>query len=401
MRPQQEELARATRDKRHQRRVARALDRALEHARAVEPVTLDLAQDRYIIFSDQHRGARNRADDFRWSERAYNAALAKYHTMGHVLVVLGDAEELWQERAGVVIEAYQHTLELEARFHRDGRYLRVWGNHDDAWSSEILVRLYLQPVFGEPTLRVPEFLRLRVVDGAEELGTLFLVHGHQGTGASDRWSRLARIPVRYVWRNVQRATGHGWSTPATDWRLREGHNLALYSWAVRQPGLVLIAGHTHRPVFKSKSHAAQAQEELEAAERRLAATPGDPGLREEVGHLAAELEWVRTRENQRSGPEGVTEMEVPCYFNTGCCSFRNGHVTGLEIADGEIRLVRWPDDDNRPRARVLARASLREVLAACTRVEAHTKEPPRSDRGGSLSSASGGGSSWNSRPAAG
>jgi predicted phosphodiesterase len=279
-------------------------------------------------------------------------------------VVLGDAEELWQERADVVVRAYQHTMELEARFHHEGRYHRVWGNHDDAWSSAVLVHLFLEPVYGAP-LPVSEFVRVRVVEDGEELGTLFLVHGHQGTGASDRWSRLARIPVRYVWRNVQRATGYGWSTPATDWALREKHNVALYSWALRQPDLVLIAGHTHRPVFKSRSHAAQIQEELEAAERELAVTPGDRRLREEVGHLAAELEWVRARENQRSGPEGITEMEVPCYFNTGCCSFRNGHITGIEIADGEIRLVRWPNDDDRPRSQVLASASLREVLAAC------------------------------------
>jgi hypothetical protein len=364
MRTQQEELARATGDDRYRVRVARALDRALAQARLEEPVTLDLTRDRCIIFSDQHRGARNRADDFRWAERAYNAALAKYFAMGHRLVMLGDVEELWQERAGVVIDAYRHTMELEARFHQAGRYLRLWGNHDDAWSSRALVHLYLDPVYGGPRLRVWEQLLVRVVEGERELGTLFLVHGHQGTGTSDRWSRLARIPVRYVWRNVQRATGYGWSTPATDWLLRARHNVALYSWAVRQPGLVLIAGHTHRPVFKSKAHADQVQEELEAAERRLAAAPDDPRLRESVGDLAAELEWVRSQGSQRSGPEGVTEMEVPCYFNTGCCSFRNGHITGIEIADGEIRLVRWPDDDNRPQARILARTSMREVLAA-------------------------------------
>jgi predicted phosphodiesterase len=364
-RTQEEQLSRATRDDRYRRGVGRALDQVLRRARREEPVTLDLARDRYIVFSDQHRGTRNRADDFRWAERAYNAALANYFVLGHHLVMLGDVEELWQERAGAVIEAYRHTMELEARFHQEGRYQRIWGNHDDAWSAGPLVQLYLDPVYGAPPLQVREHLLVRVVDAEEELGTLLLVHGHQGTGTSDRWSRLARIPVRYVWRNVQRATGYGWSTPSTDWLLRARHNVALYTWAERQPGLVLIAGHTHRPVFKSKAHADQVREELDAAERRLAEDPGDAQLRAAVGALAAELEWVRSQGNQRSGPEGVTEMQVPCYFNTGCCSFRNGHITGLEIADGEIRLVRWPDDDNKPRARVLASAPLREVLEAC------------------------------------
>jgi predicted phosphodiesterase len=365
MQNQHEQLARATRDTRYQRRVAAALDRALKEAAREEPHVLDLARDRWVIFSDQHRGARNRADDFRWSERAYNAALAKYHTMGHHLAVLGDADELWQERPRAIIDAYQHTLELEARFHHDGRFLRIWGNHDDAWAEDVLVKHYLQPVYGPPDLRVREHVLLRVVDGPAELGTILLLHGHQGTATSDRWSRLARIPVRYVWRNIQRATGYGWSTPATDWRLRARHNVALYSWAARQPGLVLVAGHTHRPVFKSKSHADEVREELEAAERELAAAPDDRQMRVTVANLAAELEWIRTQDAQRSGPEGTTEMEVPSYFNTGCCSFRNGHITGIELAEGEIRLVRWPDDTGRPRARVLASAALRDVLAAC------------------------------------
>jgi hypothetical protein len=57
----------------------------------------------------------------------------------------------------------------------------------------------------------------------------------------------------------------------------------------------------------------------------------------------------------------------PCYFNTGCCSFGDGDVTGVEIADSEIRLVRWPDNDGLPAPKVLARADLREVLRLVAR----------------------------------
>jgi hypothetical protein len=39
-------------------------------------------------------------------------------------------------------------------------------------------------------------------------------------------------------------------------------------------------------------------------------------------------------------------------------------VTGLEIVDGNIRLVRWLDDDAAPKAKVLAEEPLREILAA-------------------------------------
>jgi hypothetical protein len=37
----------------------------------------------------------------------------------------------------------------------------------------------------------------------------------------------------------------------------------------------------------------------------------------------------------------------PTYFNTGCCCFANGSITGIEIADGQIRLIKWNQDEGR------------------------------------------------------
>lgn len=360
------EAAHRRREEVFQRQIAGALDEALQRTAAAEsggvPV-LDLDADRTIIFSDQHRGVRNRADDFRRCERAYNAALSYYYALGHTLIVLGDAEELWEERPGAVVSAYAYSLELEARFHQDGRYLRFWGNHDDAWRYPEMVRQHLEPFF--PGLTVREGLRLRALRGGRELGHLFLVHGHQGTDSSDRYAAASRLFVRYAWRNFQRLTNFSRNTPARDWRLRERHDAAMYRWAEAQDRLILITGHTHRPVFKSKTHAAQVQEALRAAEVRLLEAPNDPALRQRVADLAAELQWVRAQEQARPGPEGEIEMECPCYFNTGCCSYLDGDVTGLELADGEVRLVRWPDDEERPKPQVLARAHLEEMFAAC------------------------------------
>lgn len=361
-------ITRATHDQGYQRQVGEALDDALTRAER-ETYLLNLASDRYVIFSDQHRGTRNRADDFRHSERAYNAALARYFRMGYTLVVLGDAEELWEERPASVLKAYDHSLRLEAQFHQAGRYLRFWGNHDDEWRAEEKVRGSLQPLFGGPDLQVRECLKLSVVENDRELGALFLVHGHQGTDASDRWSGYSRVFVRYFWRTYQRATGRSLNTPAKDWVLREKHNIAMYRWAEKQAGLVLIAGHTHRPVFESQSRSGQVREELEAVEAQLAATPDDEDLLGKASDLAAELEWVRAQENQKPGLEGELEgtspMTKPCYFNTGCCCYADGDITGIEIDRGKIRLVRWPNDEEQPKAQCLAEASLRDVLVRC------------------------------------
>ena len=61
----------------------------------------------------------------------------------------------------------------------------------------------------------------------------------------------------------------------------------------------------------------------------------------------------------------MIEFRKPSYFNTGCCAFLDGYVTGLEISIGEIRLVRWPDDEDLPKPKVLAKAKLKDVFAAC------------------------------------
>lgn len=348
--------------------ISRALDAAFERAGSgnggAATGTLDLAADRYIIFSDLHRGARNGADDFWRAERAYNAALAYYLRKGHTLVVLGDVEELWEERPWPVLKAYGHTFALEARFHQQGRYYRVRGNHDDEWQYARRVKRRLGKLYGPPELVVYESLLLEVVEGGELLGRLFLIHGHQGTSESDRFASLARQFVRYIWRPVQRLTHWSFNTPATTWRLRQKHNRLLYNWAESRSGLVLIAGHTHRPVFGSESHEAQLLAQLAELET-VAGGEASPEQLEEQAVVLAELEWVRAQEAQVPKAANEPPPTKPCYFNTGCCCFSDGDITGLEIAGGEIRLVRWPDQARDPRPHVLARGSLRDVLAAC------------------------------------
>lgn len=350
------------------RLIQEELDRLYEEltAASTEPQPFDLSSDRFVIFSDQHRGARNRADDFRRCERAYNAALAYYYHMGYTLVVLGDAEELWEERPGPVVRTYQHTLELEARFHRAGRYLRVWGNHDDDWRFPDKVKAHLAPIFGERPLPVPEGYLFHVRHNGERIGELVLVHGHQGSATSDRFAGLSKFFVRYLWRPFQRLTNYSVNTPATDWSLRAARDRGIQRWAALQPApTVVICGHTHRPVFASQTHADQLARELEAVHRKLQTHPNDRDLRAEMSLLEAEIEWVRAQEHQEPGEEGAApDPGPPHYFNTGCCSFLDGDVTGFELADGDIRLVRWPDNDGAPSPQILRSASLGEVYGA-------------------------------------
>lgn len=250
---------------------ARGLERVLTADEKVLVLKTELNQGRYIIFSDLHKGQRDGADDFRKCERAYNAALGYYLMKGYTLFALGDVEELWECRPKNVIAAYKYNLQLEVKFHAAGTYFRFYGNHDDDWAHDGAVTRYLQPLYGSVPLTVFEAARITVTDAGQSLGTIFLIHGHQGTSFSDRHRGVSRFFVRFVWRPIQRVTGVISTTPAKDWELREKHGLAMHQWASSKSKLILIAGHTHRPVMMSRSHSGQVLDELGKAKEALAA----------------------------------------------------------------------------------------------------------------------------------
>jgi hypothetical protein len=340
---------------RYQRNIAHGLSRAF-HLSGPNEITLDHQEIRYIIFSDHHRGGKARTDDFRLCESAYMAALGYYLEKDYTLVALGDIEELWSSTLDNVLQTYPDTVALEREFHQAGRYLRFYGNHDDLWSDHHHVKRHLEPLYRGP-LPVWGGMRIAVRGNGGEMGTLFLTHGHQGEFWSDRHGRLGRWGAQKFLRPYKRLTRTPSVTPATDHQLRKRHNVAMYLWAARQPHTVLIAGHTHKPVFLTES----STNELQV---RLQAKRSDPfASREEIALDRAELEWILAQQRLRcSDVDEELRPLTPCYFNTGCCSFRDGDVTGIEISDGMVRLVHWPDEHKRPLPKILATASLEDVF---------------------------------------
>jgi hypothetical protein len=313
-------------------RIARDLSRVL-----VAPTTprrdLDLrSAHRFAILSDQHKGARDRADAFRQCEPAYRAALASYRERGFTLVLLGDVEELWKQGFSTVRRHYEDLIRFEGSFGPD-RYVRIFGNHDDDWMSPARVAKDLAPLM--PVDAVYEGLRFDVRDGDRAVGTLFLVHGHQGTLFSQRWRGLSRFFLR-IWRPLQRLFGFQVKTPSTNPCLRGDHDRAMYAWAAAQAKVILIAGHTHRPVWSSRTHLQKLQAERAALE--AAGDPADPTYTARLAALDAEI----AKRQVEHPPCHDTVKTVPAYFNTGCCIFDDGDITGIELEDDVLRLVKWP-----------------------------------------------------------
>lgn len=340
----------------YQQTVARELDALLSRIRATQQDTMpsyDIDTGRMIVFSDQHRGAGNGADDFQRSKQAYNAALAYYFQRGHTLIEVGDVEELWEERPSAVGRQHLYSMQLSAQFHRAGRYFKIWGNHDDEWQYPAMVEKHLLPIYGDD-IRVHEGVEMKIIKDGNEKGRMLFVHGHQGTTYSDKYRHASRVFVRWVWRPIQRMTNISRNTSAKSWVLREKQNIALYEWAKQKEGLILFAGHTHRPVFDSLNLSSQIEAKIQA----LCSTPGaGPQYEADLANLHAELAWARSQDDGLYGMEGAANAGVPiarrCYFNTGCCCYRDGDITGLELLGNTIHLVRWPDNKGKPRPEIL------------------------------------------------
>jgi hypothetical protein len=320
--------------------------------------SIDLASLRAVVLSDHHRGRGDGADDFRRCEPAYCAALGWYLEEGYELWLLGDVEELWENGSRDVLRRYRDVLELERAF--GDRLHRFYGNHDMAWRDARLVARRLAAY--APAGGVREAVRIAITDGGEPLGKLFLVHGHQGTIDSGNLLVVpfSRLAVRFFWGTLQRSLGFASTSPSSDALLRGKHDGAMASWADKQPeALVMIAGHTHHPVFAGTEPpdlAAEAAAAKAAYERSVKSGSGAAAAR-------ADLELAEARVRRRQ-PYEPPALRRPSYFNTGCCSFGDGDVTGLELADGQIRLVRWLDDGGRATPHRLQQRDLREVFAA-------------------------------------
>jgi hypothetical protein len=294
--------------------------------------------ERYVIFSDQHKGGRTLADDFLPCENTYRKALAYYYQQGYTLVVLGDVEELWEEDPQTVLDSYREVFELEAEFYRDSRYLRIYGNHDNFWHFRRNVDDYLDPIY--PGIAPVEGAVLAFSQGESQIGEILLVHGNQGIFDVGAVSNFSRIVVRIFWRTFQKLTGKGRTTPAEDACLRGKHDTLMYNWADKQNRLILIAGHTHRPIWSSMTHLEQLRNQLFTLQ---CATPRPKDYKTQVARLQAEIQ----KRIKQHPPCNDTFKTNPCYFNTGCCSFSDGDITGIELDGGLIRLIKWEQENGR------------------------------------------------------
>ncbi len=308
-------------------------------------IPFELQTGKFIIFSDQHKGIHDNADDFALAQNNYLTALDHYYNNGFQFINLGDCEELWENTPDAVMKMNKTVLEAEARFLNDNRYYRVFGNHDLEWKYPFQQNLYLKPLFGNK-LNIYEGLELQTVYNNKTF-SIFLTHGHQGDKRSDG-NPVSTWIVAAIWTPIQRFLSINVNTVANSFELVDAHNIMMHDWSAGQQQLIFISGHTHKPVFASLDHIDMLNRDL--ANAKMA---GDPLAIQRIEQDLASYS------QEYAGKQYVKSKVIPSYFNTGCCCFNDGDITGIEIDNGYVRLIKWETTANNTCTRIeLASSSL-------------------------------------------
>jgi predicted phosphodiesterase len=279
----------------------------------------DAASAKFIVFSDQHKGDKSWGDDFRTNEVNYLAALKYYNDNNFTFIALGDTEELWKFRVDKILPENEKPLAAEAAFQPD-RFFKTFGNHDLMWKNKIDVLLWLKKYFAMP-LTVHEGILIKLKT-AEKILNVFLTHGHQGDMMSDN-NRFSTWIVAHLWMPLQRYLRINVNTPSNDYSLKNKHNIMMSDWSADNRDLILVTGHTHVPVFGSGKYFDHPSNNIPGKEQHLL---------------------------------------KPSYFNSGCCCYNDGDITGIEISDGCIRLVKWYDEEILSKRMVLEEKNMEELM---------------------------------------
>ena len=311
-------------------------------------IPFDISTGKFVIFSDQHKGRNNGADDFTICEPNYLAALDYYHQNGFTLIALGDCEELWENTLTPIKREHKLSFEKEKMFISGNAFIKIFGNHDLFWQNDPFAPLQLKDIY-EYDVPVYEGVVLQTEIKGRKIN-LFCTHGHQGDKVSDgNW--LTKFFVAKIWAPLQAFLNINPNTPAYDKQLKTLHNHLMYQWSVQQPDLILITGHTHQPVFESLTHIERLYRQLLFARQ----------VKDESMMEALQKE-IHLRKFQTTTISDEYLNMRPCYYNTGCCCFSDGDITGIEIADGAIRLIEWSHTDGEPKRFILEDSPLTEII---------------------------------------
>jgi predicted phosphodiesterase len=212
---------------------------------------------------------------------------------------------LWENKTfDQIYITHTSVYEKLVQFHHSDpektRYIKIWGNHDLEWRKGTSD---LDGLFPGICLYEAALLNNRIL----------MWHGHQADPSCLGFrATVAKFFVGGIWTGMQRLGMKDPTRAASNPGRANKVDRRLHEWASQKyEGIqVIIAGHTHRPVFSN----------LSLTEKWLLHLGiGTPGI-------------------ERKSPD-------PSYYNTGSCVHPRC-ITGIEITAGEdqqadIKLIKW------------------------------------------------------------
>jgi hypothetical protein len=174
-----------------------------------------------------------------------------------------------------------------------------------------------------------------------------MTHGHQGDLQSDgNW--FSKWFVSTIWGPLQSYLRINPNTPAYNNQLKTDHNRIMYEWSSERENMLLITGHTHQPVFRSLTQLEILYISLENAKKA-----------NDTIKIAAVEKKITDLHIKGTQPDFNGYLDT--YFNTGCCCFDDGDITGIEISEGYIRLIKWAYHKKASERQVLEECKLEEL----------------------------------------
>jgi len=364
------------------------------------PLVLDEAT-KYFIFSDFHRGDGGRIDYFNHNRNLLNFILSQIYQEGQsgketALIMLGDIEECWAYgyslahgnrhnypiedlnklmHAGKPIDP-QNIFYWEKKFYEDGRYYRIFGNHDDYWKN---IDNVAGSLLDQNDIKVYPGIVFRLMEEGED--KIFVTHGCQGQSLHDVGDfvpPLAKEAER-IWYYLKRILlKPGERLRKVDLEeARENYNKQeqyLIEWA-EEKDLYLITGHSHQPyINREKNLCMHAREINNIVARQIPTIEGKIRMLREVdvdvkeliqGELSqeekidilgihldnkkVELDFLMEDYQSLKGRVSIEGDRSSLYFDDGC-GFAANIISAIELVyedngrDGEgwyIHLVCW------------------------------------------------------------
>lgn len=179
-----------------------------------------LPEDAKILFiADLHEMDGSPADDYAKNEPIFVVGVSPYYPSGHIIVILGDRKDLWEQKDEKKIDAAHHLTEaLLKQFKDAGRLIEVLGNHNNSQN-------------------LPEAVVLQIGDLE-----IFCTHGHAGDTWNDSLWWVGQNVVRYLWVPLQWLGFH--DVKKAKQKRHEEQEQRLINWAKEQD-FPSIFGHTH------------------------------------------------------------------------------------------------------------------------------------------------------------